>query len=491
MFLRDEQKDAIGLTFILNEILPDSPYSDIRTRNAKFYRADEKQELLDEFYNISQILACVEADGDCIAALRRALMPFKNIDNILKKLERSYLHEIEFFDLKGFMLSLGKLKGAFSDANIRLMDVEFIDMEEALNILDPDSKRMAPFYLNEQYSEELWDVRKEKSRIERLIHEEKDKGKLEELKTKRTFIVAKEDEAETVVKKMLSEKLCEFLPVFRSNINAIGKLDFTIQKAILAKKYNAVCPDIEEDSVEFVEMLNPEVEAVLKERGKSFTPISIKLSAGTTLLTGANMGGKSVAVKTAVLNICLCHMGFFVFAKRAKIPIFDGIYLISEDMQSLEDGLSTFGAEIMSFNSIARQAEKEYLFIALDEFARSTNPEEGAVVVRAVSRFLNTLKSISIITTHYDNIAEGNFGQYQVAGLKNLDFENLAKEIENSTSTSKGIDLIAAHMDYRLIPVSGKNEPPRDALNICRLLGTPHQIMNAIEEGYINNTPKI
>jgi len=486
MFLRGEQKEAIGLSFVLNELSTDSPFGDIRRKEARFYRMHEKQELLDEFYNISQILACIEANEEGITTLRHSLMHFKNIENILKKLEHSYLHEIEFFELKGFMLSLWKLRSAFSKIKTKLIGVEFVDMEEVLNILDPDKKRVAPFYLSEQYAEDLYNIRTEKSRLERLMHTEKDSGVLEKLKTERIFIVAREDEAESAVKKVLSEKLRKFALMFKSNMNAVGKLDFTIQKALLARKYGAACPDVESSIVEFVDMINPAVEAALKERGKSFTPISIELGSGTTLLTGANMGGKSVAVKTAVLNICLCQMGFFVFAKKAKVPMFDGIYLISEDMQSLEGGLSTFGAEITSFNNIVQKAENEYLLIALDEFARSTNPEEGAVIVRAVSRFLNTLKSVSIITTHYDNVAEEGFGQYQVAGLKNLDFEKLAKEIENSTEASKGIDLIAAHMDYRLIPISGKNEPPRDALNICRLLGTPGQIMDAIEEEYTN-----
>ena len=484
MFLRDEQKDAIGLTFVLNELAPDSPYGNMRIREDKFYKAEEKQELLDEFHNISQIIARLDADEECISAIRRALMRFKNIENVLKKLEHSYLHEIEFFELKDFMLNLMRLIEAFSGMNGNLVNIEFTHMEEALNILDPDKKRVAPFYLNDRYSEDLWNIRKEKSRIEGLMHGEKNKSEYDKLKNTRTFIVAREDEAENAVKKDLSEKLRRFLPIFKDNINAIGKLDFIVQKALLAKKYGANCPDIGADKVKFVHMINPAVEAALKERGKLFTPISIKLGSGTTLLTGANMGGKSVAIKTAVLNICLCHMGFFVFAKSAEIPIFDGIYLISEDMQSLEGGLSTFGAEIVSFNEIAQKAEKEYLFIALDEFARSTNPEEGALIVRAVSRYLNALKSISVITTHYDNVAEEKFGLYQVAGLKNIDFNKLSKDIEKSAGTLKGVDLIAAHMDYRLITVSGKKEPPRDALNICRMLGTTRKILDAIEKEY-------
>ena len=40
------------------------------------------------------------------------------------------------------------------------------------------------------------------------------------------------------------------------------------------------------------------------------------------MITGANMGGKSVALKTIAENVLLFQMGFFVFAKYASITSF-------------------------------------------------------------------------------------------------------------------------------------------------------------------------
>lgn len=45
------------------------------------------------------------------------------------------------------------------------------------------------------------------------------------------------------------------------------------------------------------------------------------------MITGANMGGKSVALKTVAENVLLFQMGFFVFAKYASIPLLDFIFL--------------------------------------------------------------------------------------------------------------------------------------------------------------------
>jgi len=482
MKLCDKQKDAIGLTFVLGKIQADSPFGDKLAKSFKFYRKDEKAQLTREFDNITKIVSRIESDNDILTDVRRTLMRFKNITNTLRKLENSYLHEIELFELKGFMLSLTKLKAAYLETGLNLDGVEFVDMEEPLDILDPDKKRISPFYLSEQYTKELWDVRNEKSKFEELMREQTDKDEIEKLKVLRASIVAKEEEAETEVKKLLSEKLRAFLPTFTKNAEAVGRLDFTIQKAILAKDYNASRPNMEADDVEFVDMINPEVGAILVDENREFTPISIKLEPGTTLLTGANMGGKSVALKTAMLNVYLCHMGFFAFAKAAAMPIFDGVYLISQDMQSLSDGLSSFGAEIVRLNEIVSAAENRHLFIALDEFARGTNPQEGALIARAVAKYLNTQNSVSLMTTHYDNIACDEFAQYQVAGLVGLDFDKLSARI--AAGTSNGVELIAAQMDYRLIKVSGENKAPRDAINICKLLGLKSGVMDAILEEY-------
>lgn len=472
---------------MLNKLQGDSPFGEVLIRRSDFYEKERKQELLDEFDNVSQLLEKIEQSGDSLDRVRRSLMNFRDIENILKKLKFSYLHEVEFFELKSFMLNLSKLYEGYSGLELYLANVEFIDAEEALNILDPDKNRVAPFYLSEQYSKELFDIRNEKNRVELLMRSETDKEVFEKLKTERLNITVKEEAAETAVKKDLSDKLRPFLPMFRKNVDAIGKLDFAIQKAMLAKTYGAVCPKITEGTdspAVFVDMKNPEVEEALRERERSFTPLSIALKQGTTLLTGANMGGKSVAVKTVVLNICLCQMGFFAFAKSAQTPLFDGIYLISEDLQSISHGLSTFGGEIVQFNNIAQKAQQEFLLIALDEFARGTNPEEGALIVRAVSLYLNRLKSVSILTTHYDNVASDNFGIYQVAGLKDADFKRLSEKLSDGSNAAVGVDLISEYMDYRLLQVHGHVEPPRDALNICRLLGTTRDLLDAIEAEY-------
>jgi Mismatch repair ATPase (MutS family) len=203
------------------------------------------------------------------------------------------------------------------------------------------------------------------------------------------------------------------------------------------------------------------------------------------VITGANMGGKSVALKTIALNILLVHCGFFPFAGRASVPLFDGMHIISEDLESIDRGLSSFGGEIVRFNQVAQNMSEGFAFILLDEFARGTNPDEGAAIVQAVTSWLDTKNAVTVLATHYDNVAQLGSAHYQVIGLKDLDVEALRNEIANSHG-DVGVELIARHMNYGLYRVEEKQDCPRDALNICRLLGMREDILAMVENNYEN-----
>ena len=51
-------------------------------------------------------------------------------------------------------------------------------------------------------------------------------------------------------------------------------------------------------------------------------PVSISWTGGAAVITGANMGGKSVAMKTVALNVAALQAGFLVCAKKAQMPLF-------------------------------------------------------------------------------------------------------------------------------------------------------------------------
>ena len=208
-------------------------------------------------------------------------------------------------------------------------------------------------------------------------------------------------------------------------------------------------------------MINPEICDLLEQQGRRFVPVSISLTPGATVITGANMGGKSVAMKTVALNVLLLQAGFLVCAKKARMPLFHSVKMLFDDLQSIQSGLSGFGSEIVQFQKALSEVEQGYSLFLLDEFARGTNPDEGAVIVQAVTRYLNGVDAISLLTTHYEAIRR-----------------------ELAVTSEDGVAVIARHMNYGLYRVEGKSDCPRDALNICRMLSLKPEILKMVEESY-------
>ena len=280
----------------------------------------------------------------------------------------------------------------------------------------------------------------------------------------------------------MSLALLPFVPAMLADADAAGRLDFLIQKALFGARCACVRPTITETELMLSGMINPELCDLLKEKGRAFVPVSIAADRGATVITGANMGGKSVAMKTVALNALLMQAGFLVCAREARLPMFHCVKLLFDDAQSMQSGLSGFGSEIVRFNEALKDAEGGYSLLLIDELARGTNPDEGAVIVQAVTRYLNGANAISILATHYDGVAAEANAHYQIIGLRDVDPAAIKAEL--SAGEKDGVALIARHMNYGLYRVEGASDCPRDALNICRMLSLKPEILDRIERSY-------
>ena len=477
--LDHDQKEAIGLTFVMNKLTPDSPYGEEKKKHIAPYGRSGRAVIGKCFDNVEKMVVFVKQEKFSLEEIRRQLMQLKNIRAIVKKCESSTLHEVELFEVKGFLLAFEKLIELFRAANskIKLIGISFLSMELALNILDPECKRIAPFSLDEVHSPTLGEIRRRKLKVELSLQSESHLK--EALMRDRSQLVAEEAAEEARVMEILSRKLREYTQIFFDNMDMIGELDLLIAKSLLAVQYGAVRPKISAGSTVILdEMSNPYIEDTLIKKGESLTKTSVTLTAGVTMITGANMGGKSVAIKTMVLNTMLCQLGFFVFASSAQIPLFAGVELISGDLQDIDQGLSTFGAEIVHFHEIVQRLKAGFLFVALDEFARGTNPEEGSAIVRAVASYLSDVDAVSVMTTHYDQVVTPKMKHYQVVGLRFADIDTIVQQGRTD------VGRIAKYMDYTLIPVDAEVAPPRDALNICRLIELDSDVLERIESEY-------
>lgn len=186
----------------------------------------------------------------------------------------------------------------------------------------------------------------------------------------------------------LRAKLAANIKVLRLFASSISELDIYNSFASAAKKYNFVKPEITQDGpLRAVNARHPVVEASLS--AGSYVPNDINIGADTqvAIITGPNMGGKSVYLKmTAILTI-LAQAGSFVPADSASVGITDKIMTRIGAQDALLRGESTFMVEMKETAHILAGATKKSL-VLLDEVGRGTSTFDGISIAWAIVEFL-------------------------------------------------------------------------------------------------------
>ena len=477
-----EERSKIGFQYILDLMDPCSPYGQERLRRIRAYRPDERDELETELYNLGQLKDHMSERSREIHAIRHGYMQMKDIRRAVKKAREMCLSDIELFEIKNFLLCTERTAVSRMRLTIglELKDLEYRNTRKALELLDPEGRLLPAFGMYDSFSEKLREIRVRKRAVERRLADAAEEER-EAIQEERRLIVVEEEEEELKIRQRLTDELRPYLDDIEYNAEMTGRWDLLLEKAGLANKAKTVRPVIAEGPLKLRQAVSPYVADILKEERREFTPIDIELGRGSTVITGANMGGKSVALHTVALNTYLALCGFYVYAESAEIPHFEDIVLVSDEMQSVKAGLSGFGAEVAGLERAVEAAERSYCLILVDEFARGTNPHEGEQLVRAVVKFFNESRNAALFVTHYDHIAEHAAAHYQVKGLAEMDPEKVQYEIA-AAGKAKGAQVIASHMNYGLIKVADAKECPKEALAVCRLLGLDERIMALAEE---------
>lgn len=471
-----EQKEDIGFKYVWDMLEPASPYGVKYLKAEGFYGPDRQQDLNDELDNIALLCEALKTAGPAAADLQHALSELKDLSGTFANGMTQALTEVELFELSAFCRRMRELKTLAErlPGFLFLTGTRLEPVDDALRILDPAESGHAGFYIEDDRTPALREARADKRALERQIRTAPDEDR-PALMEKRREAACREDDALKEIYLSLSCALRPYLPLLKRNAEAAGRLDADLAKAVLAERFHCRRPEMGGEDLILEEAVHPQVAAALAERGRGFTPITVTLSRGVTVLTGANMGGKSIALKTVLLNAALALSGCFVFAKNARVPLFERIEVINRDFSNASQGLSSFGGEILRLKeALDGLREGGLSLIVMDELARGTNAREGAQIARGTVRYLSDKNAVTLLATHYDGAAESAVRHYQVRGLSR-------REESAWTSSVRGRDglrLIEDAMDYGLIEVKPGTECPRDALAICRLLGLPEEILS-------------
>lgn len=429
---------AIGLPFVLEKLEPHSPWGRDKKAKLKPFSPADAGALKDALDAV--------ADAQTLEAWRLTdiLSRFREIRGTLNRLRTGVLLEAELFELKRFLLNAARLAEALDaqDAPPRFC---LPDLQAPLDILDPRGSR-DPAFSAAQADEKLLAILRQKTALTA--------GSEAYL-----LLLDEEQQALEAALGSLSKRLRPMADIFEKAALAIGELDFALAKAKLAERYGGTRPVFDGDALVLTDLVNPSL--------PDFYPLSFRFERGATVLTGANMGGKSTALFAVALNVRLALMGLYPFAGEAKMPHFTGICLIAGDASA--SGLSEFGGQASKLTGAIESARHGAL-ILIDELARGTNPEEGAAIAAAVTEYLNNMPAVSVLTTHFRGVAERAKAHYRAKGH----MPGAEKEA----------------VDYAFHLVSGALAPPQEALAVCKIMGLPEEIVARAKELVDRNISK-
>ena len=162
----------------------------------------------------------------------------------------------------------------------------------------------------------------------------------------------------------LSKLFYPYVDELKIDIEQIGIIDFVFSKAKYSKSINANLPNINNEK--YIVLDN--ARHPLLDTNKA-VPISLSLGKdfNTLLITGPNTGGKTVALKTVGLLVCMACSGLNIPAdESSSIYVFENIYTDIGDDQSIQNSLSTFSSHMSNIANITKKANENSL-ILVDE----------------------------------------------------------------------------------------------------------------------------
>ena len=441
MQLKNVIESPCGLRYMLDQLELQSGYARRWLLDSPMMtRDDEIAAAYDVLHRFAAFVG--QADKTRIDTLLFKLQGLKDIRTTIKNLHhQAVLDDIELFEVKHLALlatDVARLLAEHDMADV----VKIPALDEVIDILDPDGMKIATFYIYDSYCAQLKDLR----------------NQMRQQPEQQDDLLLQASELEEGVRKDLSKQLHSHATAIEQAQLALAQIDVNLAKALQMRQMGLSFPTLSGDgTTRYEAMFHPQVKAALSNQGRDFQPVDIAYGLHPTLITGANMGGKTVVLKTLTLCQWLFQFGFGIPAASAQIAVKDEIHFCIGDEQSVEKGLSSFAAEMKNIDAVIKASrENKKLLALIDEPARTTNPTEGAALVTALLQVLAGKDMSLVMTTHYD-IEPGDARCLRVKGFEN------------------------GSMDYALVEVQD-GEVPHEALNIAQSLGIDSEWINTARD---------
>jgi len=450
--------------------------------------------------------------------LSETLSSISDVERLAGKISNGNFNPRHCLELASSLHALSALKfqlSGFTAPILSQINSDIVDMKELAELLDSTISEKAPAlmndgrYIKEGFNSELDELRdinkNAKEYIERIAIRERERTGIKTLKTgyNRVFgyyievsnsfkdqvpddyirrqtlttgeryiteelkefeekVLTSEERSlriEQQIYAWLMQILLERIEDLKKIAQAVALLDCLVSLATVAKERKYARPIIKEsgEQLSIQDGRHPVVEAILKDR---FVPNDALLDNEDNrcvIITGPNMAGKSTYMRQVALIVLMAHIGAFVPARTAEIPIIDRIFTRVGASDNLVLDQSTFMVEMTEVASILLRATKDSLLI-LDEVGRGTSTYDGLSIAWAVIEFLaEKIRAKTLFSTHYHELTEL---EDSMSGIKN--YKVTVKELNGSIVFLRKIARGGAHRSF--------------GIEVAALAGVPQEV---------------
>ncbi|MBQ9864739.1 MAG: hypothetical protein IJM33_05310 [Bacteroidales bacterium] len=379
-----------------------------------------------------------------LVVLRHQLMQLHDLHTTLKSLQSHIiLNEVELFEIKNLAFLCAHSRKALADMQVD-GSFQLPDLSEVFNLLDPDQTGIPTFYIYDSYDLRLSPLRKKMK-----VADDKEM----------TELMAEQNEIQQQVIAHLCDLLHPFSQILTDALDQLAYIDFTLARATLAQAWSLTRPEpaAPGSPLSIESLFNPRLKLHNEAVGLRYQNVDLGLTPGVTLVTGANMAGKTVLLKSIGVAQLMYQFGFPVPASYARMEAVDDVVFCIGDEQNEMNGLSSYASEITRISEVLQRSEKEHLLVLIDEPARTTNPIEGKALVQAIASIMGQRGSITMITTHYSQLG---------IACRRLRVRGFVESLSDIPLTPESINRF---IDYSLV-ADTSDEVPQEALRIAELL---------------------
>ena len=383
-----------------------------------------------------------EEDTLALNKLRHQLMQLHDLESTLASL-RSHvvLEEVELFEIKVLSHLCGYALQALEALGIASR-FPLPNLQEVFSILDPDSTGIPTFYVYDSYDIRLAPLRRRMKEVDDVAMAD---------------LLVEQNEIQLQVITRLCDQLHPYVNDLTKAMEQMAYIDFTLARAVLAEAWSLVSPTHAGGRRGLQQLVNPRLKQHHEALGLRYQPVDIDLTEGVTLVTGANMAGKTVLLKSVGTAQLMYQFGFLVPCYQAVMePVEDVVFCIGDEQNEM-NGLSSFASEITRISDVVRRSREERLLVLIDEPARTTNPVEGKALVQAIVTLLQESRCLTLVTTHYSQLG---------VACRRLRVKGFVENLVDVPLTAQNINRF---IDYSLV-ADDSDEAPQEALRIAEML---------------------